>query len=118
MIKVRVRKTVRKGRYVERRITLPFDFPDCEYVYVLTEEELSNISPKSSNTISPKCNHFPEMVQKLLEIYERGDICRARKTDKSYIVECSDGRKAVIPESFLEEFAYRFQNIIIVEGGR
>ena len=57
--KVKIRKRIRKGKYVERRISVPVDFPEKEEAILLTPEDFEAIiSGKSSGNlghISGKC---------------------------------------------------------------
>ena len=81
VFRVRIRKRVRKGKYVERRINVPVDFPEKEEAVLLVPEDFeeiisgkrtsyeSNISGKCSGLIDgkyyvlcPKCGRIAHFV--------------------------------------------------------
>ena len=75
--------------------------------------------PHEVEGVTPK--GLPQEVLKVLEIFKKGDICEAKETEhgRAYIIRCSDGRTAIIPDYYLEEFATRFRNIVIIcKGGK
>lgn len=65
-----------------------------------------------------------QVIKHLLSQYSKqaGDplrqyvTCRARKAGGAYFVECSDGRKAFVPEDVLAELAERFGDVVEVTG--
>ena len=71
------------------------------------------------NTLLPlrlrKNNHANEYQEEFLDILNNASICKVKETEdgKAYIIECKDGRKAIIPEYYIVNFATRFRDILI-----
>jgi len=57
-----------------------------------------------------------EYQEVFLDILNNANICKVKETKdgKAYIIECKDGRKAIVPEHYITNFATRFQDILIM----
>jgi len=111
-VKERIRKRRRGGKeytWIEKIALLPSSFPEEKLVAIPLSDYLELV--RRLETTSR--NTYREIGHPLDTVV----TCRARRAYKdTYIVECSDGRKALVPEQTLQELAQRFQDTIELVG--
>jgi len=114
-VKVSTVKRLRGGKeYVERRISVPVDFPDVEEVYLLTPEEFEKLSTASLSTGKAFTRSGGKDSDRIP--LEEHITCTARRlTARAYYLECRDGRKAFVPEETLIRIVEQFKDSILIE---